>query len=164
MTDRPSRTHDISSRMLLDPGHFLSLGAGTGLLPWAPGTWGSLLGVGLFCLLKPAGDTVFWITLLVMLLAGLPLCDRTSRALGVKDHGAIVWDEIVGVMIALGLAATSPLTILAGFSLFRILDIWKPWPISVCDRRIEGGLGVMADDLAAGLFTGLSIVIFKYLS
>ena len=168
MTGRPVQAHSIPLRMLwrmlLDPGHFLSLGAGTGLLPWAPGTWGSLGGVALFYWLKPMGDPIFWTTLLAMAIAGIPLCARTSRALGVKDHGAIVWDEVVGVMITLGLAASTPLTIFAGFVLFRILDIGKPWPISLLDRRLEGGLGVMADDWAAGLVAGLAILLFKYLS
>lgn len=142
----------------------MSLGAGTGLIPWAPGTWGSLLGVGLFILLEPFGASLYWGTLAVMLAAGVPLCGRTSRRLGVKDHGAIVWDEIVGVMMSLGLAATSPHTLVACFLLFRILDILKPWPIRVLDQKIDSGLGVMADDLAAGVMAGLAILLFKYLS
>jgi phosphatidylglycerophosphatase A len=99
-----------------------------------------------------------------MLALGIPLCGRTARAIGVKDHGAIVWDEIVGVMITLGLVATGPRSLVAGFALFRLLDILKPWPIRVVDRKVDGGLGVMADDLVAGLVAGLAILLFKYLS
>ena len=164
MTRARARRQKIPWHTLRDPGHFLSLGAGTGLLPWAPGTWGSLVGVGLFYLLQPFGEALYWSTLSAFLGVGIPLCGRTSRALGVKDHGAIVWDEIVGVMIALGLCATSLLTLCAGFVVFRIFDIWKPWPISLLDQRLDGGLGVMADDLAAGMVAGLAILLFKYLS
>jgi len=151
--------------MLLDPGHFLSLGGGSGLIPWAPGTWGSVVGVGGFALLQSLGsDRTLWAAVVVMAAAGVWLCGRTSRALGVKDHGAIVWDEIVGVMIALGIAGAAPGDWLAGFILFRILDILKPWPIRVFDRRIPGGLGIMADDVVAGVLAGLAILLFKYLS
>jgi phosphatidylglycerophosphatase A len=159
-----TRRQPIPWRTLRDPGHFLSLGAGAGLLPWTPGTWGSLVGVGLFYLLQPVGELAYWSTLGALFAVGIPLCGRTSRTLGVKDHGAIVWDEIVGVMITLGLCATSVLTLWAGFAAFRILDIWKPWPISLLDQRLAGGFGVMADDLAAGMVAGLAILLFKYLS
>lgn len=150
--------------MLRDPGHFLCLGAGTGLIPWAPGTWGSLLGLALFALLQWFSDALVWPMIGVMFVVGVPLCTRTGRLLGVKDHGAIVWDEIVGVMIALALAATTPPTWLACFVLFRLLDILKPWPIGALDRHVEGGLGVMADDVAAGAMAGVAILLFNYLS
>jgi len=150
--------------LLLDPGHFLSLGGGSGLIPWAPGTWGSMVGLALFVCLEPLGTPMFWLVVLIMLLAGIPLCGRTSRALGVKDHGAIVWDEIVGVMIALGLAGQGRYGWVTCFLVFRCFDILKPWPISAFDRRVPGGAGVMADDVAAGLLAGLAILLFKYLS
>ncbi len=164
MTAWRAPRQSIPWRTLRDPGHFLSLGGGTGLLPWTPGSWGSLVGVGAFYLLDPLGEVAYWGVLSALWAVGIPLCGRTSRALGVKDHGAIVWDEIVGVMIALGLCGTSLLAVGLGFATFRILDIWKPWPISLLDQRLEGGLGVMADDLAAGVFAGLAILLFKYLS
>lgn len=152
------------AQMLRDPGHFLSFGGGSGLIPWAPGTWGSLVGVAAFALLQPLEAWLFWTCVAAMAAAGIPLCARTSRALGVKDHGAIVWDEIVGVIIALGIAGAAPREWLAGFALFRALDILKPWPIRVFDRRVPGGLGIMADDVAAGVLAGLAILLFKYLS
>jgi phosphatidylglycerophosphatase A len=147
-----------------DPGHLLSFGFGTGLIRWAPGTWGSLVGVGCFLALQPLGSLPVWGAIGAMGIAGIVLCERTSRALGVKDHGAIVWDEIVGVMIALALAGRSPEALVACFLLFRALDILKPWPIRVLDQRLEGGAGVMADDVAAGALSGLAILLFYYLS
>ena len=148
--------------LLLDPGHFLSLGGGTGLIPVAPGTWGSLPGILLAVLLIPAGETVFWAVLGGLFLLGIPICARTAQALGKPDPGAIVWDEVVGMAITLGIAASrgsgfeplSPLTLLVGFGLFRILDILKPWPIRWLERRLGGGLGVMADDVLAGVIAG----------
>jgi len=157
-------------RLLKDPGHFLSLGGGSGLMPFAPGTWGSVLGVLLAWGLGGVPAVMFWGVVGFMAIVGIPLCDRTGRVLGQVDHGAIVWDEVVGVMVAVGLAAgtglpagsgsggMTPLTLLAAFVLFRILDITKPWPIGLLERRLGGGWGVMADDLAAGVVAGLVLM------
>ncbi len=149
---------------LRDPGHFFALGGGSGLLPKAPGTWGSLVGVALFVFL-PVDSVTRWVMVVGSALGGIALCGRTGRAIGVKDHPAIVWDEIVGVMICLCLAAAERGgEIAAGFIAFRILDIWKPWPIGWLDRNLPGGVGVMADDCVAGGIAGVAILIFKYLS
>lgn len=147
-----------------DPGHFLAFGAGTGLMPWAPGTWGTLPGVAAWCVMEDWSPTVFWTIVALLFACGIPLCGRTARTLGIKDHGAIVWDEIVGVLVTLGLSAQGTLDVLVGFCAFRALDILKPWPIRVLDRRLEGGFGIMVDDLAAGLLAGLAIALTKYLS
>lgn len=157
-------------RLLRDPGHFVSLGGGAGLIPFAPGTWGSALGVLIAWALEDLPPRLFWGVVGLMVVIGIPLCGRTGRTLGQVDHGAIVWDEVAGVMVAVGLAAgiglpagsgsggMTPLTLLAAFVLFRILDISKPWPIGLLERRLGGGWGVMADDLAAGLVAGLVLV------
>ncbi len=159
-----------SIRLLKDPGHFLSLGAGAGLMPFAPGTWGSGVGVLIAWGLQEFSAAWFWGLVGLMGVVGVPLCGRTGRSLGQVDHGAIVWDEVVGVMVAVGLAAgiglppgsgsggVTPLTLLAAFVLFRILDITKPWPIGLLERRLGGGWGVMADDLAAGAVAGLVLM------
>lgn len=147
-----------------DPGHFLAFGGGTGLMPWAPGTWGTLPGVAAWYGMRDWPPIAFWAVLVGLFALGVPMCARTARTLGIKDHGAIVWDEIVGVLVALGLAAEGTLDALACFCAFRVLDILKPWPIHVLDRRLEGGFGIMADDLVAGLFAGLAIALTKYLS
>lgn len=157
-------------RLLKDPGHFLSLGAGTGLIPFAPGTWGSMLGAALVFALSDLPPGLYWGLVALMAMVGVPLCGRTGLALGQVDHGAIVWDEVVGIMVAAGLAigiglpwgsgsaALLPINLLAAFVLFRILDIVKPWPIGLLERSLGGGWGVMADDLAAGLAAGLILV------
>ncbi len=138
--------------LLRDPGHCLALGLGSGCIRRAPGTWGTLAGLVLYSL-------VFWLPAPLYLgliaagfLAGIYLCARTARALGVHDHPAIVWDEFVGVWLALALQPTAPGWLLLAFVAFRVFDIAKPWPIGWLDRRMPGGLGIMVDDVVAGAY------------
>ena len=141
----------VSRALLRDPGHFLALGLGSGLLPRAPGTWGSLTAIPLYYLLALLPAPAYLAALVLSFLLGVWLCGRTARAMGVHDHGSIVWDEFVGVWITL---AGQPLNIgwvLLGVLLFRVFDIIKPWPIQWLDRRVAGGLGIMLDDGVAGL-------------
>ncbi|MFM8224164.1 MAG: phosphatidylglycerophosphatase A [Planctomycetaceae bacterium] len=128
---------------------WLATGFGAGWLPKAPGTWGSALAVPLFYLLALAHPLAPLSVTLLGLLGGIPLCTGTARLLGkARDPGAIVWDEIVGQWVVLLAVPPSPGNWLLGFLLFRLFDTTKPWPL----RRLEqlpGGLGIMADDLAA---------------
>ncbi|QEY58245.1 phosphatidylglycerophosphatase A [Pseudomonas sp. C27(2019)] len=131
--------------------HFLAFGFGTGLAKKAPGTWGTLAGLALMPLLYLLP---LWLGLVVIVLAsvfGIWLCGRVADDLGVHDHGGIVWDEMVGIWITLILLPNSWQWWLLGFIVFRVLDIFKPWPISWLDRHVSGGLGVMLDDMLAGL-------------
>lgn len=131
--------------------HFLAFGFGTGLAKKAPGTWGTLAGLALMPLLYLLP---LWLGLVVIVLAcvfGIWLCGRVAGDLGVHDHGGIVWDEIVGIWMTLILLPNTWQWWLLGFVLFRILDILKPWPISWLDRHVGGGLGIMLDDMLAGL-------------
>ena len=149
---------------LRDPGHFLALGGGSGLAPKAPGTAGSVVGVAVFLALAPLGVPVCLAALALMILVGVPLCGRTARALGVHDHPAIVWDEVTGVVLTLVCGSGTWISITVGFLLFRIFDIWKPWPVRWADGRVGGGLGVMLDDLLAALYAGLGLALFEYIS
>jgi phosphatidylglycerophosphatase A len=135
------------------PHHWLAFGLGAGLLPKAPGTWGTLVAVPFYPLLAGLSLPAYLLLLAGMFGLGVWACGRTGRELGVHDHGAIVWDEVVGFLVSVaGLPPTWP-WLLAGFVLFRLFDILKPWPIGWLDRRVSGGLGVMLDDLVAGLMT-----------
>ncbi|MDZ7841528.1 MAG: phosphatidylglycerophosphatase A [Gammaproteobacteria bacterium] len=136
---------------LTDPGHLLALGLGTGLLPRAPGTWGSLLAIPVFFMLHPFGPVIYVAAVTVLFVLGIYLCGRTARALGVHDHGAIVIDEVVGMLVTWVAAGPGWFTVVAGFVLFRFFDIVKPWPIRRIDREVAGGMGIMLDDLLAGL-------------
>lgn len=139
--------------LLTDPVHWLSLGLGTGLVPWAPGTVGTLLGIPCYLLLQGLPLAMYLLVLGLLLAGGVWACDYTSRALGAGDHPAIVFDEVVGYLVAMTAAPAGWPWLIAGFVLFRLFDIVKPWPIGWLDRKVPGGLGIMADDFAAGLYT-----------
>ena len=153
----------VPASLLLNPIHLLSLGLGSGLSPKMPGTMGTVVAVGLY-LLMPAVDWKIYLGIVITsLLVGIFLCDYTAKALNVHDHPGIVWDEIVGYFITMFMVPKSWLWILVGFVLFRLFDIWKPWPISIADKRLKGGLGIMLDDVIAGLFALIIIQIILYL-
>jgi phosphatidylglycerophosphatase A len=145
--------NNVSPTLLWNPVHLLSLGFGSGLAPRAPGTMGTLVGVLFYLPLQSLPWPYYLAVLLLLTGAGIGLCGYTARALGVHDHPAIVWDEIVGYLLTMLLAPPGWGWVLFGFVLFRIFDIWKPWPIGLVDKRMKGGLGVMADDLLAGIFS-----------
>jgi phosphatidylglycerophosphatase A len=135
------------------PAHVLAFGFGAGVAPVAPGTAGSLVGLLFYWPLAGLPLPAYAVVVGLLALVGVALCGRTSRELGVEDHPGIVWDEIVGMLIGVaGLPPEWP-WLLAAFVLFRALDILKPWPISWLDRRLTGGLGIMLDDVAAGVAT-----------
>lgn len=140
----------LSPTLLREPVHFLALGFGAGLAAKAPGTLGTLVGVASYALIEPLG--LYWQLALVLLgaLAGIWICGESARRLGVHDHGGIVFDEIIGYWLAMLGAPAGWAWMLAGFVLFRIFDILKPWPIRWFDRHVHGGFGIMLDDLLAG--------------
>lgn len=143
-------TNAPSASLLRDPGHLLALGFGSGLAPKAPGTVGTLAALPLAWLLLQLPLLVQLACLILAIVLGIWACGRCARALGEHDHGAIVWDEFAGLWLTLLGMQPTLLNLVLGFALFRILDIAKPWPIRVADRRVHGGLGIMLDDLLAG--------------
>lgn len=124
-----------------------------------PGTCGTVVGIVAYMALMALPLGVYLLVVSLMAVLGVWLCTHTARQLGVHDHASIVWDEIVGVLVALTAAPAGWLWILAGFCLFRLFDIWKPWPISWLDSRVEGGLGIMLDDLLAGIYVAVLLQI-----
>ena len=141
-----------------NPVHFLAFGFGAGLSPKAPGTFGTLVAVPLWWLL--ASNTGTWGYLavtLAVIAVGPYLCGRTSRDMGVHDHGGIVWDEFVGYWITMFMAPPGIGWLVVGFVLFRVFDIIKPWPIKWADEQVSGGLGIMLDDVIAGILACLCI-------
>ena len=118
---------------------------------------GALLGLPLAAMLTQVPVSVAALVLVLLSALGVWCCGIAGRRLGVSDHPAIVWDEVVGMALTL---LAVPLTwphYLLGFALFRAFDILKPWPVGVLDRQVSGGLGVMLDDLAAGLLAGTTL-------
>ncbi|MDC1286854.1 phosphatidylglycerophosphatase A [Gammaproteobacteria bacterium] len=149
----------ISPRLLRNPLHLLSLGFGSGLSPFAPGTCGTLVAIPLYLLLAQLPLWYYLGAVAGAFAIGVFLCGYTSEALGEHDHGGIVWDEFVGFWITM---IAVPLTwqwILAGFVLFRLFDIVKPWPVKVADAKMKGGFGIMFDDLLAGLYALISLQV-----
>ena len=146
------------------PIHLLAAGFGSGLAPRAPGTFGSIAALLPWWPLHFLAPAWYWLAVAAACGVGVYACGRTAHELRTHDHGAIVWDEFVGMWIALApLAGAAPgtptqwLQVLAGFLLFRLFDIWKPWPISWFDRNVHGGFGIMLDDVAAGAAAGLAL-------
>jgi phosphatidylglycerophosphatase A len=152
----------VPPRLLLHPCGFLSLGFGSGLVPVAPGTAGTLAAIPVYLLLQDLTPLVYVAVVSVAFIAGIPLCAWTARRLGVHDHPAIVWDEIVGYLVTMVAAPAGWQWIVAGFVLFRLFDIAKPWPISWLDRRVTGGLGIMLDDLVAGIFAAAVLQLLHF--
>ena len=146
-----------------NPVHFAAFGFGSGAAPVAPGTFGTLMGVALYLLLPSMTWTLYLLFLLVATLVGIWLCDRTARDIGVHDHGGIVWDEFVGYWITMFMAPEGWPWIVAGFALFRLFDILKPWPISWLDRHVKGGFGVMVDDVLAGVMALICLQAAAYI-
>lgn len=145
------------------PAHFFSLGFGSGLFPKAPGTAGTVVGIPVYLLLAAYLDsTQYAIATAVVIVFGFWVCGITERAIGEHDHGSIVWDEIAGYLITMFLAPTTWWSVLAGFLLFRLFDIWKPYPISWVEQRFNGGVGTMMDDVVAGLFAWLALQMILY--
>lgn len=155
ITSDPTETRRVA---LATPTGFLAFGLGSGLSPYAPGT------VGTVAALLPAAILVqlpFWPAAAIVVLSffvGIYLCGATSRALGVHDHGGIVWDEFVGLWIVLLFVPFHWAWWLAAFALFRLFDILKPWPILWVDRRVHGGFGVMIDDVLAAVYALVVLV------
>ncbi|MFO7593730.1 MAG: phosphatidylglycerophosphatase A [Pseudomonadota bacterium] len=147
----------LTLRDLAEPRRFFALGFGSGLAPVAPGTFGTLAAIPLYLLLQPLAPVYYLAVLVVTFLLGVWLCEVTARQLGVHDHPGIVWDEFVGYWITMLLAPSGWVWIAAGFALFRLFDILKPWPIRWVDRRVGGGFGIMLDDVLAGIY-GLAVL------
>ncbi len=135
------------------PVHFLAYGFGTGLMPLLPGTFGSLVGIAFFWFMAPLAPLPYAGIVAVLGIAGIFICGQTARDVGAIDPGFIVWDEIVGFLVAMYLMSRGWRWILAGFVLYRIFDIWKPYPIAAVEENLGLGSGIMADDIVAGLYT-----------
>ena len=143
-----------AAQVFKDPVLLLAFGFGSGLSPRAPGTAGSVMALAIYyLLLQGLSPLVYLLVVLLATVTGIYLCDAASRKLGVHDHGGIVWDEFAGLWLArFALPTGEWWAPLLGFALFRLFDIVKPFPISWLDKQVDGGLGIMIDDIVAGSF------------
>lgn len=156
MSDRKILTLEQRRALLATPAGWLACGFGSGLAPVAQGTFGSLAAILPWLLLRQYSLSLNLAVIVIGFAIGVWACEIAGRALRVDDHRSLVWDEFIGQWIALLPALLAPWwAIVLGFALFRLFDVWKPWPIRYLDRHLKGGLGVMADDVIAGIFAAV---------
>jgi phosphatidylglycerophosphatase A len=139
--------------ILSDPIHFLAFGFGSGLSPKAPGTMGTLVALPLVYGLMHASLPVYLCTVLMLSLIGIYVCGESAHRLNAHDHPGIVFDEFAGMAVTMIAIPLEFKWLLLGFVLFRLFDIFKPWPIREADHRLSGGFGIMLDDIIAGIFS-----------
>lgn len=166
MVSGPVTTPQVNPRLpqlLRNPVQLLAFGFGSGLSPRAPGTVGTLLAVGLYLLFSQLDLVMYTLLVAVAAALGIWLCGVASRQLDVHDHPGIVWDEFVGYWITMWAVPADWLWILAGFVVFRVYDIAKPWPVGMLDRHVEGGFGIMIDDMLAGVMACLTLHIAMWM-
>jgi phosphatidylglycerophosphatase A len=136
------------------PEHWLAFGFGAGLSPVAPGTMGTLVAIPLYLLLANLPSLLYVVATVALIAAGVWACNKIVAESGIEDPPAVVWDEIVGFLVAMTAVPLGLPWIILGFLLFRLFDIYKPWPVSWVEARFNGtGFGIIADDLAAGAMT-----------
>ena len=144
------KTPAVNTGVIRSWRHFLAFGLGSGRVRVTPGTFGTLVAIVFYLPLSQLPHWLYAVCVVCAFSFGVWLCQSVSDDLGVHDHGGIVWDEFVGYWITMFLMPFNWGWILAGFALFRLLDIWKPWPIRWIDKHVQGGLGIMVDDVIAG--------------
>ncbi|MDR3503143.1 MAG: phosphatidylglycerophosphatase A [Legionella sp.] len=142
---------NLANRVWQDPVYFIAFGFGSGLMPKAPGTWGTVAAVPVYLLLMHCNPIVYLILTALAFILGVWVSDKVSNELGVHDYKGIVWDEVVGYLLTMFMAPQGLKWMLCGFILFRIFDIWKPQPIGYIDEKVKGGMGIMLDDVIAAI-------------
>lgn len=157
MTVNPSFFDLLKSPILL-----FAFGFGSGLSRLAPGTVGTLVAALLWFFLPQVSAGIYLTVVLLCALLGIYICGEAAKRLGQHDHSGIVWDEFVGLWVALASVPSTLSGLLLGIILFRLFDIIKPWPISWVDKNIHGGFGIMVDDIIAGLATWGTILLMVY--
>jgi phosphatidylglycerophosphatase A len=146
----------LSIRQILStPVLFLAFGFGSGLVKKMPGTMGTIAAIPVYLFFIQANIWLYSVITVFSVFIGFVICGRAAELLGEHDFGGIVWDEIAGFLITMWLVPFSWYAVLVGFALFRVFDIFKPWPIKWIDQKVEGGLGIMLDDVIAGIMAGI---------
>jgi phosphatidylglycerophosphatase A len=151
------------AKVFSDMNHFLAFGFGSGLSPVAPGTMGTLAAIPIYIIMAAFLPQWLYIVLIIaFLIWGIEICNRVSTDLQTHDFSGIVWDEIVGYFITMMFLPLSWELIILGFVFFRFFDILKPWPINWLDNNVSGGVGIMLDDVLAGLFSWAVLMLLSH--
>lgn len=163
-------TNPLSLISLKNPWHLLATGFGSGLSPIIPGTVGTLASIPFYLLLVQLPLPMYLVVVVISCIIGVKICQVTSDDMKVHDHGSIVWDEFAGFWITMSLVPMLDLPVddwkwlITGFVLFRFFDMVKPWPIGWLDKRVDGGFGIMVDDIVAGVMAGVALYLVGHFS
>jgi phosphatidylglycerophosphatase A len=153
----PRPPNPPASVVFADPVHLLAFGFGSGLARWAPGTFGSAAALVLYFAVAGLPGWAYLAVVALVTVSGFWICGESARRLGVHDHPGIVWDEWAGMLITLAFAPAGLVWVLAGFLLFRLFDIVKPFPARYFDRHWHDGTGIVMDDVVAGIYAWLAL-------
>jgi|APSaa5957512535_1039671.scaffolds.fasta_scaffold25778_1 phosphatidylglycerophosphatase A len=160
----------ISPKLLYNPICFIALVGGAGLFRRAPGTLSSIVGLVIYWfVLSHFPIRAYVAVILISCIIGIAVCHYAAEKIGKHDHSGIGWDEVVGMWVTMTAVTDEMmwLWVMVGFVLFRLFDIYKPYPISYIDRHLKGGLGIMLDDIVAGVLSCVSlhllILVFNYI-
>lgn len=159
MPAEDEQPNDAKPDLLRHPAQLLAFGFGSGLSPVAPGTAGTIAAIPVYLLVAQWNLLAYTLFVVLAAAIGIRVCGEASRQLRVHDHPGIVWDEFVGYWITMWAVPSGWQWVLAGFLIFRLYDIVKPWPVSLLDRKVGGGLGIMVDDVLAGVMACLTLHI-----
>lgn len=146
-----------------DPIYFFAFGFGSGAMPFAPGTFGTLMAIPFYLLLQPLPLWAYLIFVIGFCALSMWACERVSRDINIHDHPGMCIDEFAGFFVTMINAPSGWQWILLGFLLFRLFDIWKPWPINILDKKVHGGVGMVLDDIVAGIFA-MAVMMILHLT
>ena len=149
---------------------FLALGFGSGLMKKAPGTFGTLMAIPFLFFFQLLSQPLIYLFIITMFFIGIYVADKTSQALAMKDPSCIVIDEVVGFLLLIILVgqlsevgvSITKIDFLMAFILFRIFDIWKPFPIDLLEKKFKGGFGIMIDDIGAAIYAYIIFILIHY--
>ena len=147
-----------------NPLYFMAFGLGSGAIPVAPGTFATLFAIPIYLLLRPLPLVAYLLFVIGFIIFSSWLSDRISRETNTHDHPGMCIDEFVGFFVTMIHAPRGWWWILLGFVLFRLFDIWKPWPINIIDEKVHGGWGMIFDDVVAGLFAMILIQLIAIMT
>lgn len=144
-----------------NPLHFIAFGFGSGAVPFAPGTFGTLIAIPFYLCMQNLSHYQYLFLLIAIAIFSVWLCEKVSKEIQVHDHPGMCIDEVVGYLVTMFAAPHGFRWIVFGFILFRLFDIWKPWPIHIIDKKMQGGIGMILDDVLAGIY---SLIVLRILS
>lgn len=156
-------TKPTLSDILKRPAVLLACGLGSGLIPKAPGTFGTLAAIPLFLWMQHLNILSYLLITAAFFVLGIWISAEAIKIFQRDDPSEVVWDEVVGFLITMIAAPTGWQWVVLGFVLFRIFDIWKPWPVSLADQKLHGGIGIMLDDVIAGIYALIVLKLIAYL-